>query len=324
MNASLASSFDEPLQLKEDLDVDPLKDLLQRSDITEVIINGHQNICFESQGKLHPHAYGFPSPRSFDRFLQKIFEEAQIKVDLEHPFVSFTWKEFRGHVALSPLSPSGTLLTFRRLKSESPFTLEQMLQMNSLTTDQLRILKEGIQSKKNILVVGGTGSGKTTLLSGCLREASSTDRFVILEDTSEIQIPNSMSAKLLTREASPSLPKFDLGDLLRQSLRMRPDRLVVGEVRGGEAKDLLMALSTGHQGSFATLHASSPQEALLRLEMLIQMGAPHWSLESIKKLISLTMDWIVVLKKEKGQRKLDGIHHITSLESVGFLLQKLC
>ena len=129
---------------------------------------------------------------------------------------------------------------------------------------------------------------------------------------------------MLTRQQNPHLPSIDLTELVRQSLRMRPDRLVVGEVRTGEAKDLILALSTGHRGSMGTLHASNPHQALIRLEMLVQLGAPHWSLQAIRKLIGLSLDGIVcVTKTKEGKRRLKSIHQITSVEETGILLECL-
>jgi len=301
----------------------PLDELIADESVTEILINGWKNILVESSQGVVKSPNHFLSDWSFDRVLQKILDEAQVKVDLEAPFSSFAWRSFRIHMVLPPLSQSGTLLSMRRIHRAESFQLDDLKEMGSISLEQNQILKEGLKQKKNMLIVGGTSSGKTTLLSALIKALPKTDRLLILEDTNEIQTPNDLSAKLLTREIAPSLPAFSLGDLLKEALRMRPDRLVVGEVRGGEAKDLLMALSTGHEGSFATLHASKPQEALLRLEMLIQMGAPHWSLDSIRKLISLTIDWIVIIHKDEGKRKIEGVYEITSLESVGFLIQKL-
>ena len=146
----------------------------------------------------------------------------------------------------------------------------------------------------------------------------------MIEDTEELHLPNQASTKLLSRpQLSAQLPAVDLGELVKQSLRMRPQRLVVGEVRGAEAKDLLMALATGHQGSWGTLHAVDARQALLRLEMLIQLGAPQWSLPAIRQLLHLSVDAIVVCGIANEKRQLEGIFKVASLESFGFLLEQL-
>ena len=186
-------------------------------------------------------------------------------------------------------------------------------------------LKKIIQLQKNFLVIGSTGEGKTTVVNALLSETDSYERSLIIEDTQEIQLPNSLSIRLLTRdETQNGLCSVDQGQLVKRALRLRPDRLVMGEIRGNEAKDFIMALSTGHRGSFGTLHAKDPQQALLRLEMLIQMGAPHWKLSAIRRLLSLSLDLIIATKKDSsGQRKLEGIYRINSLEENGFLIERL-
>lgn len=301
----------------------PLQELFEDEKITEIWANGASSIYYEKEGEIKVSPQAFPDQMEYQRFLQNLLEEAQVKLDLESPFASFSWKSFRGHLSHPPLSKDHHLLTLRRIRRSENHSLRYLFKVGTLNESHLFHLKRGVRERKNILIVGATGSGKTTTLSALLKELDNQSRVLILEDTDEIDPPNPLSAKLLTRETSPALRGYDLGQLLKESLRMKPDRLVVGEVRGGEAKDLLMALSTGHQGSFATLHASSAQEALLRLEMLIQMGAPQWSLESIRKLMALTLDWIVVLEFQNNQRQIEGVYEITSLESVGFLTHKM-
>lgn len=296
----------------------PLEELMSNENITEIIVNRFDQIYFEYNGKLEPCHKNFVDEDTYVSFVKNIVEEAQFRLNLESPFASFLWKDFRVHIVHPPLNPQGFSVSFRRLLRENALTLADMKKWGS--SKQILNLKDGLKSKKNILVVGATGSGKTTTLSALLTELDPCERVVVLEDTDEIILPNASCTKLLTRSGTDVLKDFNLGDLLKESLRMRPDRLVVGEVRGPEAANLLMALATGHKGSMATLHASSPQEALMRLEMLIQMGCPHWSLDSIRRLISLTVDWIVVVGKISGKRKLQGIYQISSLESFGFLV----
>ncbi|RYZ78974.1 MAG: CpaF family protein, partial [Proteobacteria bacterium] len=165
----------------------------------------------------------------------------------------------------------------------------------------------------------------TSLINALLQTIPSNERAVVIEDTPEIELPNTSSMKLITREDPQGILKsIDQGQLLKHSLRLRPDRIVMGEIRGGEAKDLLMALATGHGGSFGTLHASDARQALIRLEMLIQMGAPQWNLPAVRRLIHLSLDYILVVEKNaEGKRQFQGIYKICSLEENGFLIEKV-
>jgi pilus assembly protein CpaF len=148
---------------------------------------------------------------------------------------------------------------------------------------------------------------------------------VIIEDTSELKIPNDAGVKLLTRrDPHRNLRDIDQSELLKQALRMRPDRIIMGEIRGGEAKDLLMAFATGHTGCMGTLHAENARQALLRLEMLIQLGAPQWSLHAVRTLIWLSVQAVIVVARgPQGVRKLEGVYKIASLEEVGFLIERM-
>ncbi|MCB0413811.1 MAG: Flp pilus assembly complex ATPase component TadA, partial [Bdellovibrionales bacterium] len=186
--------------------------------------------------------------------------------------------------------------------------------------EQLQWLRESYLTKKSMLIIGNTGSGKTSLLNALLRESPKNERCLIIEDTDEIQKPNNVSSKLIARIDQAGFENIDLGELLKQSLRMRPDRIVLGEVRGSEAKNLILALSSGHTGSLTTIHAENAAQSLLRLEILIQMGAPTWSLQTIRKLILLGLDYIITLGSNRKNRTLHSIHKIQSLENNGFTL----
>jgi pilus assembly protein CpaF len=200
--------------------------------------------------------------------------------------------------------------------------LDDLQKTSWCTESELKKIKQLVRDKRNILVVGATGSGKTTLLNSLTLETSE-DRCVYIEDTAELVINSTLSTRLLTRfDANGILPNIDQTDLVKQSLRMRPDRLILGEVRGAEAKDLLLALSTGHHGSMSSIHAGSAQEALMRLEMLVLMGAPEWNLYTIRRLIQMTVQSIIVTEKAHKQWKLKSINTIASLEEFGFTVEE--
>lgn len=299
----------------------PLESLLQDNSITEIIVNGVDQIWYERDGRLEKHSDQFASQITFENTIERICADAKVQFNIERPFCDGRYKNFRVHLISSEITKTSHALTLRR-QATSPWTLEKLLQSNWCDTGAMETLRSWLSSHKNFLVIGETGCGKTSVLNSCLQELNANERVVVIEDTSEITIPNSVSTKLLSRQdCNGLLPEVSLTDLVKQSLRMRPDRLIVGEVRGGEAKDLLLALSTGHRGSMGTMHASNAHQALLRLEMLVQLGAPHWGLNTIRRLLSLSLDGIIVVGRNiHNQRKLKSLHQISCLEETGFLL----
>lgn len=301
----------------------PISDLMNDPEVTEIILNSRCDIWFEKKGTLECLTDGFISDLTFDNFMHRLCTEAKVQTSLEVPFTNGRIADFRLHIASAEMTGKSPALTMRRLR-QSAFDFQDLEKSNWSSKEGIQILKQWILEHKNFLVIGETGSGKTSLLNTCLQEISSHERAVIIEDTDEIIVPNKASLKLLTRQQNPHLTTIDMTELVKQSLRMRPDRLIVGEVRSGEAKDLVLALSTGHRGSMGTLHASSPQQALIRLEMLVQLGAPHWNLAAIRRLIGLSLDGIVTVTRTRcGKRRLKSISMITSVEDTGILLDTM-
>lgn len=305
----------------EFLELGPLNKLTERHDVTEIIVNGWNSVWLEIEGTLHPSPLCFLSPETYENIFMKICEEAQIRINLETPTGSEAWRDFRVTAAIPPLTPAPTL-NLRRHKCLG-LSLDQLQKQGMLTSGQKESLLALLEEKKNVLIVGATGSGKTTLLNAFINTLPVNERVAILEDTDELRVPNACSTKLLTRKSFKNGPEeITLSDLVSLSLRLRPERLVVGEIRGGEAKDLLMALASGHGGSLGTLHADDPWQALLRLEMLIQLGAPQWSVQAIRQLIFLSVNAVVVAKRDDGARKVTGIYQVTGLEPTGLLMEK--
>lgn len=299
----------------------PLGELADLADVTEILFNGPDSIWFERNGRLHLFPDGFFSEANYERMIEKLCLEAGTHLSLERPSADGRWRQFRVHVSRPPVTKRHSILSLRR-HPENPWTLDRLLASGWCDDAQAGLLREMIRRRWNFLVIGSTGCGKTSVVNALLAETAA-DRSAILEDSDEISAPPGPSLKLLTRKDSQGLlPEVSLTDLVRQSLRLRPDRLVVGEVRGGEAKDFLLALSTGHAGSFGTLHADSPVQALMRLEMLVQMGAPEWSLETVRRLMRLSLQAVVVTgKNENGERRFKGLHRMVSLEENGFVLE---
>lgn len=299
----------------------PLDHLIQDEDISEIIVNGPFSIWFEKQGRLHEYADRFYSDLSYRNCLERLTQASKTHITIERPCADGKFMDFRLSLIGHDLTHANVHFTLRR-HPKNPWTFEKMAALSWCTHAHIEKFQEIIRTRQSFLVVGGTGAGKTSILNSFLNLLGPQERVVVIEDTPEIALPNSASMKLLTRDDPQGiLPSVDQTQLVKRSLRLRPDRLVMGEVRGSEAKDFLMALATGHSGSFGTLHAQDAHQALIRLEMLIQMGAPQWSLEAIRRLIQLSLNYIVVAEKTSaGQRRLKGIYKISSLEPQGFLL----
>jgi pilus assembly protein CpaF len=301
----------------------PLTPYLELPHLQEIIINGREEIWLEDKGQMRRVPDSFLSDLTYKNFADRLCSEAGIKVDLAQPFCNGRWRDFRVHIGCAPLTHCDLHISLRRLPSQ-PWTLEKLAASVWAAPEQIELLRGLVRERKNILFIGPTGCGKTTVLGACLQELAPSERVVILEDTDELTRPNSASTKMLTRPPSTvQLPEVGLSELVRQSLRMRPSRLVMGEVRGSEAKDLLLALATGHSGSLGTLHAADARQALLRLEMLVQLGAPQWNVQAVRQLIQLSVDVLVVCENKNGHRRLLGIYKVAALESFGFLLEPL-
>ena len=301
----------------------PLDPLLPQSDINEIIINGKDHIFYEKNGKIRPLDDCFLSEITFHNIVEKIGTQTHVTVNLKKPFAEGKWGPFRIIILRPPIVKEDFHLCLRR-QTQSLWTFEKLEKQNWAPQFAIQTIRQFVQDQINFLVVGATSSGKTSILNACLQETKAYERIVSIEDTDEIMLPNATSMKLLTQndpESSKAL--ITQQDLVRQSLRLRPDRIVMGEVRGGEAKDLLLALATGHKGSIGTLHGNDHKQALWKLETLAHIGAPQWNSSTIQKLIFSSLQALVVLEKREDMRLLKGIYRITTLETTGFLFESL-
>ena len=306
---------------EEILGCGPLKPLLNQPYITEIIINSKDHIFYEMQGIFYHHEDHFFSKWTFENFIHELCQESKMNPTLNNPYANGKWKNFRVHIISSPLTRSNYHITLRSHPKE-PWTLDKLLKNKWAPPRAIDIIKEILKKKLNILIAGPTSSGKTSVLNALLHSLNPNERIVSIEDTDELVLPHPFSVKLLTRNQS-ALPLVDQSILVQQSLRMRPDRIVMGEVRGAEAKDLIMALATGHEGSIGTIHAHDHKQALLRLELLAQSEKLNWRSQAIQKLIHLGIQIVIMVKREKSQRFLQGIYQITGLEHTGFLFDPL-
>ncbi len=301
----------------------PIEPLFADADVTEIIVNGRDSLWFERAGRLERLEDEFLSELTFRNFIARMSREAGFQASLDCPFADGFWRGCRVHLLIPPAAGSHAVVTLRR-HPQSPWTIESLSARAWAPDGAMDSLLGLVRGRKNFLIVGGTGSGKTSVLGACLMTLPPRERALIIEDTNELRIPNRASSKLLTRrDQAGLLREIDQAELLRQALRMRPDRIIMGEIRGGEAKDLLMAFATGHTGCMGTLHADSARQALLRLEMLVQLGAPQWSISAVRTLIWLSVQAVVVVgRREDGSRRLEGIYRIAALEDLGFLIEK--
>ncbi len=301
----------------------PISPLIHKPEVTEIIINGKDHIFYEEKGSLKAFSDSFLSELSFKNFIHRVCEEADIILSLNQPFADGNFRGLRVHLAMQPLVNVSFHISFRR-HPKNPWSFKRLKDQGWAPAPAIDLITRLIESKKNLLIAGPTSSGKTSVLNSCLRQVALNERLIIVEDCDELLLPNTFSTKLLTRgDGSEGLKPVGQQELVRQSLRMRPDRIIMGEARGTEAKDLLMALATGHKGSIGTIHAKDHKQALWRLEMLVQMGAPHWSTQSIRQMIVLSMDYVILVGKVQTERKLLGIYKLSGVENTGYLFETL-
>jgi pilus assembly protein CpaF len=300
-----------------------LSEALNDQNITEILMNSESEIWFEQKGSLCKMNCSFESPIHYQNFIDSLCLEAKLIWSRENPSCEGQWRGFRVQLVCAPVTDQSFALSLRRLGG-SHWSLHRLQGLGWMTSAQSQLLRESLLRRENILVIGPTGSGKTSVLSALLNEVPESQRVVVLEDTPELSSAGPQSIYMKTKkDFVADKADYDLERLIRLSLRMRPDRIVVGEVRGHEAKDLMLALSTGHEGSLGTLHASTPLQAITRLEMLVTMGAPQWPLSLVRKLIAQSLQLILVCQKKDGHRKFGGLFRITGYEESGLLLERV-
>jgi pilus assembly protein CpaF len=276
-----------------------LDNIMADESITEVMINGHEKVFIEKDGVVQRTKREFESQRRLEDVIQRIVGLSGREVNQASPIVDTRLPDgSRVNVVLPPIALCGPTITIRKF-SKTPMTVEKLIQYGSITEEIANILRTFVEAKYNIFVSGGTGSGKTTFLNALSNYIPHTERIITIEDSAELQITaidNLVS--LETRNANASgAGEVSIRDLIKTSLRMRPERIVVGEVRGGEALDMLQAMNTGHDGSLSTGHANSTEDMLSRLETMVLIGAAGLPLDAIRQQISSALDIIVHLAR---------------------------
>lgn len=281
-------------------------DMIIRDDnITEVMINGPENVFIEKSGKLQKLERTFDDERQLEDTIQKIVGLAGREVNQANPIVDTRLPDgSRVNVVLPPISLEGAIVTIRKF-SKTPMTVEQLLKYGSITEEVARVLELLVKAKYNIFICGGTGSGKTTFLNAVSNFIPRDERVITIEDSAELQIVGIDNlVRLETRNANSSgSGAVTIRDLIKSSLRMRPERIVVGEVRGGEALDMLQAMNTGHDGSLSTGHANSTRDMLSRLETMVLQGANGLPLEAIRQQIASALDIIIHLSRLRDKSR---------------------
>ena len=296
-----------------------LDSIMKDDDITEVMINGPKEIFIEKAGRLQRLEQCFESDRQLEDIVQKIVGLVGREVNQANPIVDTRLPDgSRVHVVLAPIARKGATVTIRKF-SKTPMTIEQLLKYKSITPEVAHILELFVKAKYNIFIAGGTGSGKTTFLNALSNYIPRDERVITIEDSAELQIvgiDNLVSLETRNANASGS-GKITIRDLIKSSLRMRPERIVVGEVRGGEALDMLQAMNTGHDGSLSTGHANSTKDMLSRLETMVLQGAEGLPLEAIRQQIASAVDIIIFLSRlrDKSRRTME-ICEITGYDPV--------
>lgn len=273
--------------------------IIMDSDITEIMINGYDVIFVEKAGKLSRLEEHFENNEDLTRIVQRFVSSMDRTVDAGNPVVDARLEDgSRVHVALPPVALNGATVTIRRFP-KNPMTVERLLELKSLTQETADFLRKLVVSRHNIFVCGGTGSGKTTFLNAMSNFIPAWERVITIEDSAELQIKNVPNlVRMETRKAnSKEAREITIRDLIKASLRMRPDRIIVGEVRGEEALDMLQAMNTGHDGSLSTGHANSAEGMLSRLETMVLTGSAELPLEAIRQQIASAVDYIVHLSR---------------------------
>ena len=273
--------------------------IIMDPDITEIMVNGYDTIFVEKAGKLSRLDEHFESDEDLRRIVQKFVSQMDRTIDSSNPIVDARLEDgSRVHVVFPPVALEGATVTIRRFPKQ-PMTIQKLLEYGAITPEVAEFLEKAVVSRHNIFVSGGTGSGKTTFLNALSNFIPTWERVITIEDSAELQIKNVPNiVRMETKKAnSKEANEITIRDLIKASLRMRPDRIVVGEVRGEEALDMLQAMNTGHDGSLSTGHANSPEGMLSRLETMVLTGSADLPLTAIRQQIGTAVDFIVHLSR---------------------------
>ena len=303
----------------------PLEPLLEDADISEIMVNGPRNVYVERNGKLELSSTVFKDNEHVLSVLNRIVSTVGRRIDESSPMVDARLQDgSRVNAVIPPVSLTGPTITIRKF-AKNPFTVGDLIRFTSVSPKMMAFLDACVKGKMNIIVSGGTGSGKTTFLNVLSGYIPDTDRIVTIEDAAELQLRQNHVVTLESRPPNiEGMGQISIRDLVRNALRMRPDRIIVGEVRSGETLDMLQAMNTGHDGSLTTAHANSPRDLLSRLETMVLMSGMEIPIKAIREQISSALNIIVQQSRLKdGSRKVVNITEVVGMEGETITLQDL-
>src|SRR5947209_3553501 len=303
----------------------PLEPLLKDSTISDILINGHESVYVERGGLLEPCGVRFKDESHLLRIINKIVSAVGRRVDESHPLCDARLLDgSRVNVAIRPVGVDGPLVSIRKF-SKKPFNLNKLVDIGALRPQMGELLAAAIKARVTTIISGGTGSGKTTMLNALSAFISDKERLVTIEDAAELQLQQPHVGRMETRPPNiEGKGEIRQRDLVKNALRMRPDRVILGECRGEEAFDMLQAMNTGHEGSMATIHANTPRDAISRLEQMIGMAGLPMTVASIRGQIGAAIRVIVQLQRmSDGKRKVTSIAEITGLEGDIIQMQEI-
>jgi len=303
----------------------PLERLLEDDTVTEIMVNGPYDVWVERAGRLHKTPVRFADDGHLQRIISKIVAQVGRRIDESSPMVDARLPDgSRVNATIPPLSLSGPLLTIRKF-SKQRMDMAGLIKRNSLTPETADLLDRCVKARLNILIAGGTGSGKTTMLNALSASIPDSERIITIEDAAELSLNQRHVLRLEARPMNiEGEGEISIRDLVRNTLRMRPDRIVIGECRGSEALDMLQAMNTGHDGSLSTLHANTPRDALARLETMVLMAGYDLPIRAIREQIASAIDMMIQIERmSDGTRRVVAITEVQRMESDVITLQDL-
>ncbi|WP_428451392.1 CpaF family protein [Photobacterium kasasachensis] len=307
------------------LGLGPIQCLMDDPDVTDIMVNGHDEIFIETQGKVKRANVFFRDEEHVLNLARRIVSRVGRRVDETNPMVDARLPDgSRVNVLIPPLALDGTCISIRKF-SDQKRSLHQLTEMGAMSPEMATLLDIIARTRVNVLISGGTGAGKTTLLNAMSFGISPEERIITIEDAAELKLQQPHVVRVETRPANAEgTAAIDQRSLLRNALRMRPDRIILGEVRGAEAFDMMQAMNTGHEGSMCTLHANSPTDALIRLENMLLMAEARLPLSAIRRQVASTLDVVIQIERMRdGRRRVVNIAEIVGLEGEQYLTHDL-